>query len=72
MQTTDDETYIERISAEEARYREREKADSTRRSSQAVPHPSTNRALRRLTSEVRRDPVHSTRYGRQRLAGSRV
>ena len=41
------------------------KADSTLRSSQAVPHPSTNRALRRLTSEVRRDPVHSTRYGRQ-------
>ena len=42
------------------------KADSTLRSSRAVPHPSTNRALRRLTSEVRRDPVHSTRYGRQR------
>ena len=40
-------------------------ADSTRRSSQAVPHPSTNRALCRLTSEVRRDPVYSTRYGRQ-------
>ena len=30
------------------------------------PHSSTNRALRRLTSEVGRDPVHSTRYGRQR------
>ena len=29
--------------------------------------PSTNRALRRITSEVGRDPVHSTRYGRQRL-----
>ena len=42
------------------------KADSTLRSSQAVPHPSTNRALSRLTSEVRRDPVYSTRYGRQR------
>ena len=42
------------------------KADSTLRSSQAVPHPSTNRALRRLTSEVERDPVYSTRYGRQR------
>ena len=41
------------------------KADSTLRSSRAVPHPSTNRALRRLTSEFRRDPVHSTRYGRQ-------
>ena len=36
------------------------KADSTLRSSQVVPHPSTNRALSRLTSEVRRDPVHST------------
>jgi hypothetical protein len=43
-----------------------QKADSTLRSSRAVPHPSTNRALRRLTSEVKRDPVHSTRYGRQR------
>ena len=42
------------------------KADSTLRCSQAVPHPSTNRALRRLTSEVERDPVYSTRYGRQR------
>ena len=42
------------------------KADSTQRSSQAVPHPSTNRALCRLPLEVRRDPVHSTRYGRQR------
>ena len=42
------------------------KADSTLRSSRAVPHPSTNRALRRLTSEVERDPAHSTRYGRQR------
>ena len=37
----------------------RAKADSTLRSSRAVPHPSTNRALCRLTSEVRRDPVFS-------------
>ena len=43
-----------------------EKADSTLRTSQAVPHPSTIRALSCLTSEVGRDPVHSTRYGRQR------
>ena len=43
-----------------------EKADSTLRSTQAVPHPSTDRALRCLTSEVKRDPVHSTRYGRRR------
>ena len=43
-----------------------QKADSTLRYSQAVPDPSTNQALRHLTSEVKRDPVHSTRYGRQR------
>ena len=47
------------------RAKQNEKADSTLRSSQAVPHPSTNQALRRLTSEVGRAPVHSTRYGRQ-------
>ena len=40
------------------------KADSTLRTSRAVPQPSTNRALCRLTSEVERAPVHSTRYGR--------
>ena len=43
-----------------------QKASSTLRSSRAIPHPSTNRALRRLTSEFGRDPVHSTRYGRWR------
>ena len=43
------------------------KAGSTWGCSQAVPHPSTNQALRRLTSEVERDPVHSTWYGRQRI-----
>ena len=42
------------------------KADSTLRSSQAVPQPSTDRALRRYTSEVERYPVHSTWYGHQR------
>ena len=47
-----------------------QKADSTLRSSQAVPHPSTNRALCCLTSEVERDPVHSTRYGRRRHESS--
>ena len=46
--------------------RRAQKADSTLRSSQAVPHPSTDRALCCLTSEVERDPVHSTRYGRRR------
>ena len=35
---------------------------------QAVAHPSTNRALRRLTSEDKRDPVHLTRDGRQQKA----
>ena len=46
------------------------KAGSTLRCSGAGPHPSTNRALCRLTSEVERDPVHSTRYGRQRQCAS--
>ena len=40
-----------------------QKADSILRYSQAAPDPSTNRALSRLTSEVKEDPVHSTRYG---------
>ena len=35
------------------------KAVSTLRGSQAVPDPSTNRALPRLTSEFERDPVYS-------------
>ena len=48
-------------------YMKMTKADSTLRYSQAVPDPSTNRALSRLTSEVERDPVHSTRYGRQQM-----
>ena len=48
------------------RKKRNQKASSTLRSSRAVPHPSTNRALRRLTSEFGRDPVHSTRYGRWR------
>ena len=43
------------------------KADSTLSASQPVPQASTRRALHRLTSEVERDPVHSVRYGRQRV-----
>ena len=39
--------------------------DSTRRTSQAVPHPSANRTLRRLASEVTGDSVHSVRRGRR-------
>ena len=46
---------------------ERKKADSTLSASQPVPQASTRRALHCLTSEVERDPVHSVRYGRQRI-----
>ena len=35
------------------------------RDSQAVTHPSTNRARRCLTSVIRREPVLSTWYGRR-------
>ena len=42
------------------------KANSTLRASRAVPHPSTDRAFRRLTSEFGWDRVHSTKYGRWR------
>ena len=48
-----------------------QKAYGTRRTSQAVPHPSTTRAFRRLTSEFRWDRVHSTKYGRRRKHISR-
>ena len=41
-----------------------QKASGTRRASQAVPHPSTDRALRCLTSEFGWDRVHSSQYGR--------
>ena len=43
-----------------------EKASGTRRASQAVPHPSTDRALRCLTSEFGWDRVYSSQYGRWR------
>ena len=46
------------------RKRTKQKASSTLRASQAVPHPSTDRALQRLTSEFGRDLVYSLRYGR--------
>ena len=42
------------------------RADSNLRFSQVVPHPSINQAMRRLTLEVERDLVHSTRSGHQR------
>ena len=41
-------------------------------SSQVVSHPSTTRALRRLTSEFGRDLVFSTQCGRQLLVYCRV
>ena len=37
------------------------------RYSQAVTHPSTNRARGCLTSVIGRELVHSTRYGRRHL-----
>ena len=43
-----------------------QKANSTLRASRAVPHPSTDRAFRRLTSEFGWDRVYSTKYGRWR------
>ena len=42
------------------------KADNTLGRSQAVLHPITNWALRRLTSEVARNLLYLTLYGRQR------
>ena len=53
-------------SEQETLLREIKKANGTRRASQAVPHPSTDRALRRLTSEFGWDRVCSTQYGRWR------
>ena len=48
-----------------AKWRQKiEKAGGTQGCSQTVPQSSTDRALRRLTSEFGRDPVYSTRYGR--------
>ena len=44
----------------------KQKASSTLRTSQAVPHPSTDRAFGCLTSEFRWDRVCSTEYGRWR------
>ena len=49
------------------KYTKQKRADSTLGTSQAVPHPSTIRALCHLTSEVGRDPVYLTRYGRQQM-----
>ena len=45
---------------------QKQKASSTLRTSQAVPHPSTDRAFGCLTSEFGWDRVCSTEYGRWR------
>ena len=45
---------------------ENRKLDSTLRISHAVPNPSTVKALRRVTAEVKRGLVLPTRYSRQR------
>ena len=42
------------------------------RDSQAVTHPSTNRARRCLTSVIRREPVYSTWYGRRQRRMSKT
>ncbi len=42
------------------------------RYSQAVTHPSTNRARRCLTSVIGREPVLSTWYGRRRCRAAKV
>ena len=52
-------------------YQQSKKVSSTLRTSRAVTHPSTIRALRGLTSEFRWDPVHSTQYGRWRIENLR-
>ena len=48
------------------------KASGTQGCSRTVPQFSTDRALRRLTSEFGRDPVYSARYGRQRTVWVKV
>ena len=53
-------------------YNAYEKANGTRRASQAVPHPSTDRALRCLTSEFGWDRVHSSQYGRWRRISRQI
>ncbi|CAK8685390.1 unnamed protein product [Clavelina lepadiformis] len=38
-----------------------------KRNKKAVTHPSTNRARGCLTTDIERDPVYSTWYGRRRF-----
>ena len=55
-----------------ARQGERKESANSTRCSQAVTHPSTNRAQRCLTSVIGREPVCSTWYGRCRRGAAAV
>ena len=55
------------ISSKIINWNKNKNANSTLRASRAVPHPSTDRAFRRLTSEFGWDRVCSTKYGRWRM-----
>ena len=46
------------------RIKSRQKQNYSTQYSQVVPHPTTNCANTSLTSEIRRDPVYSSVYGR--------
>ena len=59
-------TLLNRINPTMTSNQKMKKANSTLRASRAVPHPSTDRAFRRLTSEFGWDRVYSTKYGRWR------
>ena len=61
---------VQKMCARELCKLKRKEAVITQRDSRGVPHRSTNRALRRLTSEFRWDPVHSTQYERRQTKHS--
>ena len=65
-------TLQHRPSYRDSESKTQKRASSTQRTSQAVPHPSTDRALQRLASEFGRDPVYSLRYGRLRTSYCRT
>ena len=65
-------TMIARVSTVLKYGREKSVDDNSTRCSQAVTHPSTNRAQRCLTSVIGRELVFSTWYGRCREKGSNL